>query len=107
MPAESRRTCCPNPKTPRRMGRVSRRGGLGPTRSDSLFSAPKEALMFRLIKSETKPLTPELAEAFKNLPASPTERGFDAARARVLREAAEAGTLITFNWATARVGDKE
>ncbi len=63
--------------------------------------------MFKLISSETKPLTPELAERFKAMLPSPTERVFDPARAKMLREKAEAGQLITFNWATAKVGDKE
>jgi hypothetical protein len=38
---------------------------------------------------------------------SPTERTFDPARAKMLREKAEAGQLIAFNWATAKFGDKE
>jgi hypothetical protein len=63
--------------------------------------------MFKLVNSETKPLTPELAEKFKGLLPSPTERAFDEGRARMLREKAEAGQLIAFNWAMARVGDKE
>jgi hypothetical protein len=54
--------------------------------------------MFRLVNSETKPLTPELAERFKAMLPSPTERAFDPARAKMLREKAEAGQLITFNW---------
>jgi hypothetical protein len=63
--------------------------------------------MFRLISSETKPLTPELAERFKAMMPSPTERVFDPARAKMLREKAEAGHLIAFNWAVAKIGDKE
>jgi hypothetical protein len=61
---------------------------------------------FRLVKSETRSLTPELAEQFRSMPASPTERGFDAGRAKMLREKAEVGHLITFNWAVARLGGK-
>jgi hypothetical protein len=53
-----------------------------------------------------KPLTPQLAEEFVNLPASPTERSFDQARAKMLREKAEHGQLIAFNWAKAHCGDK-
>jgi hypothetical protein len=75
--------------------------------NDSPHAVPLEHGMFTLIKSETKPLTPELAAAFHAMPASPTERGFDKARAKMLREKAEAGQLISFNWATARLGDKE
>jgi hypothetical protein len=63
--------------------------------------------MFSLISSETKPLTPDLAERFKAMLPSPTEREFDPARAKMLREKAEAGQLIAFNWAVAKVGDKE
>ena len=63
--------------------------------------------MFKLRNSETKPLTPELAEKFRNMMPSPTERGFDEARAKMLREKAAAGQLIAFNWATAKFGDKE
>lgn len=63
--------------------------------------------LFKLVSSETKPLTPELAERFKAMLPSPTERVFDPARAKMLREKAEAGQFITCNWATATVGDKE
>jgi hypothetical protein len=63
--------------------------------------------MFRLSKSETKALTPDLAEKFKAMLPSPTEREFDPARAKMLREKAKAGQLIAFNWATAKFGDKE
>jgi hypothetical protein len=63
--------------------------------------------MFKLVNSETKPLTPELAERFKAMLPSPTERAFDPARAKMLREKAEANQLIAFNWAIAKVGDKE
>jgi hypothetical protein len=38
---------------------------------------------------------------------SPTERQFDPARAKLLREKVEAGQAITFNWAIAKVDDKE
>ena len=54
--------------------------------------------MFKLVNSETKPLTPELAERFKAMLPSPTERAFDPTRAKMLREKAAAGQLITFNW---------
>src|SRR5262249_52168104 len=57
--------------------------------------------------SKTEPLTKELAERFKAMLPSPTERVFDPSRAKVLREKAEAGQLIAFNWAIAKVGDKE
>ena len=63
--------------------------------------------LFKLISSETKPLTPELAERFKAMTPSPTERQFDPARAKMLREKLEAGQGIAFNWAIAKVDDKE
>ena len=46
--------------------------------------------MFKLVNSETKPLTLELAERFKAMLPSPTERAFDAGRAKMLREKAAA-----------------
>jgi hypothetical protein len=61
--------------------------------------------MFKLVNSETAPLTLVLAERFKAMLPSPTERAFDPARARMLREKATAGQLISFNWATAKIGD--
>src|SRR5262245_23652237 len=63
--------------------------------------------MFRLVKSETLPLTPDLAERFKGMLPSPTERMLDPTRVKMLREKAEHGHLITFNWATAKFGDRE
>lgn len=62
--------------------------------------------MFRLLSSKTETLTPELAASFKAMTPSPTERQFDPARAKMLREKAEAGQLINFNWALAKLGDK-
>lgn len=61
---------------------------------------------FRLINSEVKPLTLELAEQFQKLEPSPTERACDAGRIKMLREKAEAGQLITFHWSTARLGGR-
>ncbi len=61
--------------------------------------------MFKLIASETKPLNPQVVEDFRKLEASPTERVLDPARIRMLREKAEAGQLISFQWSTARLGE--
>src|SRR6266702_3490553 len=61
--------------------------------------------MFKLIASETKPLNPQVVEDFRKLEASPTERVPDPARIRMLREKAEAGQLISFQWSTARLGE--
>jgi hypothetical protein len=62
---------------------------------------------FKLISSETINLTPELAMQFRDMPASPTEREFDNARANMLRKKAEEKRLIAFHWAKARIGSKE
>ncbi len=62
---------------------------------------------FRLINAEVKPLTRELAEEFRDLEASPTERSLDESRVKHLREKAEAGQLVTFNWSTAKLGSRK
>jgi hypothetical protein len=65
----------------------------------------KVTAMFRLINSQTKPLSLQVVEDFRKLEASPTERVLDPARIRMLREKAEAGQLITFQWSTAQLGE--
>jgi hypothetical protein len=62
--------------------------------------------MFKLTKSECVPLTPEVAEKFRDLEPSPTEREISPSRMKMLRQKAEAGQLITFQWAMARLGDQ-
>ena len=61
---------------------------------------------FHLLKSEVKTLTPELAAAFRALEPSPTERDLNPGRLKMLREKADAGLLITFNWAKAKMGGR-
>jgi hypothetical protein len=61
---------------------------------------------FHLVSAEVKELTPELADQFRNLEASPTERALDESRVRHLQEKAEAGQLVTFNWSTAKLGER-
>lgn len=61
---------------------------------------------FKLLHSEVKPLTREFAEAFKNLEPSPTERELNPARVKHLSEKAQAGHLVNFNWASAKMGGK-
>src|SRR5262249_54853753 len=56
---------------------------------------------FRLIKSEVKPLSLVLAQAFRDLEGSPTERDLDLHRMKHLREKGEEGKFITFHWAKA------
>src|SRR5262249_41353989 len=65
-----------------------------------------EDTSYRLVKSEVRELTRELAEEFRNLDPSPTERELNPARIRHLKMKAEAGQLVTFHWSVARLGDK-
>ena len=62
--------------------------------------------MFRLVNAQVKPLTIELAEKFRELEASPTERELDPGRIKHLAEKAQAGQLVTFHWSTAKLGPK-
>lgn len=61
---------------------------------------------FKLISSDVRPLTVELAQRFRDMAASPTERRLDPKRVKYLREKIVAGHAIPFNWATARLGDQ-
>jgi len=62
---------------------------------------------FRLVKSETQLLTPQLAEKFQALTPSPTEREYDEGRANMLRTKAKDQKLVAFNWAVAKFGNTE
>lgn len=62
--------------------------------------------MFNLLNTETKPVTHELAMQFRDMEASPTERDLDPSRVNHLREKAQAGLLVCFNWATAQLGNR-
>lgn len=53
------------------------------------------------------PLTKGLAEQFREMPASPTERDLTAARIKHLREKILAGHAVTFHWASAIINDRE
>lgn len=66
----------------------------------------KVKLMFELLKSEVKSLTPELAKEFHELEPSPTERELNPQRLKHLREKAEAGHLVTFHWSAATLGTR-
>ncbi len=59
---------------------------------------------FHLLKSEVKPITRELAKMFHDMKPSPTERDINPARIAMLQKKAEAGLLVTFHWATAKMG---
>jgi hypothetical protein len=48
----------------------------------------------------------ELAEEFRNLDPSPTERELNPARLKHLKMKAEAGQLVTFHWSVTRLGEK-
>ena len=61
---------------------------------------------FRLVKSEVRELTAEIARQFHELEPSPTERELNTSRLKHLREKAEAKQLIAFMWAQARFGDR-
>jgi hypothetical protein len=65
------------------------------------------AATFRLVKSETVPLTDEVLETFRALPASPTERVFKESRAKHLESKVLAGNAIPFIWAKAQYDGKE
>lgn len=60
---------------------------------------------FQLAKTEVLPLTPELAQEFRQMPGSPTERDLNPNRLQHLRRKAEQGQLVTFHWAKAKIDD--
>lgn len=55
--------------------------------------------MFRLTKTESKPLTRDLVLQFKAMKPSPTERDLNPLRVKYLKEKIDAGLAIPFNWA--------
>lgn len=57
---------------------------------------------FRLVNAQTYPLTPELARQFSEMKASPTERPIKATRLKMLKDKADAGKLVSFQWAKAK-----
>lgn len=61
---------------------------------------------FRLVDVKVEPITRELAQYIASLPASPTERPLDRSRLTFLERKAEAGLLVPFQWAIARMGEK-
>ena len=56
-----------------------------------------EDTSYRLVKSEVRDLTPELAQEFRDLDPSPTERELNPARLKHLKTKAEAGQLVSDN----------
>jgi len=65
-----------------------------------------EDTSYRLVKSEVRDLTRELAEEFRNLEPSPTERELSPVRLKHLKMKAEANQLVTFHWSVARLAEK-
>ena len=64
-------------------------------------------MSFRIISSESVPLTRELAEEFRDMPKSATERDYDPKRVDRLKKKWQDGRLVPFHWATARLHGKE
>jgi hypothetical protein len=62
--------------------------------------------MFRLTNAEVKPLTRDVAIAFRDMEPSPTEREMNPSRITHLLEKAAAGQLVTFHWSTAKFGNR-
>lgn len=58
--------------------------------------------MFKLLSSETRDLTPQLAEEFRAMEASPTERPLNKGRVAHLVKKGEDGKLVTFHWSVAK-----
>lgn len=61
---------------------------------------------FRLVDVKIVSITRELAQYIASLPASPTERPLDRSRLTFLEKKAEAGLLVPFQWAIARMDEK-
>jgi hypothetical protein len=61
---------------------------------------------FRLVKSECLPLTRELAQQFRDMEASPTERPLNESRVKHLLKKAEQGVLVPFHWSRAHLGKR-
>jgi hypothetical protein len=55
--------------------------------------------MFKLTKTENKPLTRDLVLQFQAMTPSPTERDLNPLRVKYLKEKIDAGYAIPFNWA--------
>lgn len=58
---------------------------------------------WKILSSETRDLTPDLAAEFSGMPASTTERDVSEKRVKHLRETILAGQAIIFDWAKATV----
>lgn len=61
--------------------------------------------MFKLERSEDRPITPAFAHEFASMPASPTERELFQGRVNYLDAVVKHGLAVPFNWATAQLDD--
>jgi len=61
---------------------------------------------FQLDNLETRPLTKQLADQFRDMDPAPTERQVNPARLKYLHEKVTHGLGIPFLWVTAKLGDK-
>jgi hypothetical protein len=57
--------------------------------------------LFRYLGSETRPITPQFAAEWADMPGSPTERDLDKKRGNYLHGQVMAGEAVTFHWADA------
>jgi hypothetical protein len=64
-------------------------------------------MSFTLVESKCVDMTPKLAEEFRDLEPSPTERELDAKRIKHLEAKARDGLLVTFHWAKAHLKGRE
>ena len=64
-------------------------------------------ISFKLLQSELVPLTPELAQQFHTMPASPTERDLNPLRTKFLRQRILNGMAVPFHWSSAILDGKE
>jgi len=62
---------------------------------------------FELVSSTSAPMTKELAEKFRDMKPSPTERELDPKRVAHLRKKAEQNRLVTFHWAVANIDGED
>jgi hypothetical protein len=69
------------------------------TEVEQHLSATVSKCGFRLIGSETVPMTKDLAKKFKEMPGSPTERELNPRRVHHLHKKMEQGLAVPFMWA--------
>jgi hypothetical protein len=70
---------------------------------EATVTSDKVEPLFHLVKSEVVPMTAELAQQFRTMQGSPTEREVNESRLKHLREKFLLGLLIPFNWCVANL----